>query len=334
MVACGADTSSTCAARTPKRPARPPRCVASRGPPAWYRPARGARRDPRAHGRRSRGVGRRRRPRGRRPAEFEAARRSSATSSPRLRLRGRRKHMSVERVLAAAAEHLPPRSARSRRSSRLREDRSRSARRRCSASGWGCSSTACRRCANCCSARRATATPSSWPSADGDLAPLLVRRTRSARRVGGRRAPRALRRRPRRPRRDPRRELPRVDRHVLGGDQPRRDRRRAERLVDRAGDPLRPRGLRAEGARRRPQAPRAARGRRPRRAGRRDRVATSTRSGTTTEAPRCPTRRSPKTIPPSSSTRAVRRAVRRARSTRIATSSRSSPRTSSAARAR
>ena len=67
-----------------------------------------------------------------------------------------------------------------------------------------------------------------------DRAPAQLRRARAPRRVGRGRVPRPLRRAARRPGRDPRRELPRVGDHVLGGDQPRRDRGRAERLVDRA----------------------------------------------------------------------------------------------------
>ena len=71
-----------------------------------------------------------------------------------------------------------------------------------------------------------------------------LRRARAPRRVGRGRAARSVRRRSRRPGRDPRRELSRVDHHVLGRAEPRRDRRRAERVVDRARDPLLRRRLR------------------------------------------------------------------------------------------
>ena len=81
---------------------------------------------------------------------------------------------------------------------------------------------------------------------DGDARRVITfRRARARGRVGRGRAARPVRRRPRRPGRDPRRELPGVDRHVLGDGEPRGDRGRPERLVGGAGDSLRDRRLRA-----------------------------------------------------------------------------------------
>ena len=231
------------------------------------------------------------------------------------------------RAAAAVERREPRRAARDRGATHRAGWRpSRSSKRRCSARRSASSRSACRRCARSSPRRPCIGDAEYLVCDDG----RRITYAENLRRVAAsrRRAARRVRCRPRRSRRDPRRELPRVDPDLLGDREPRRDRRRAERLVGARRDPLRRRRLRADGPDRRREAARAPRRRDARRRGRRRvrvvEIGARLRRALapTTRRRAAGLSRSTRTTPRPSSTRAARPGGRRAPSTRTAGSSR------------
>ena len=158
---------------------------------------------------------------------------------------------------------------RSRRSSPVPGRPSRSSRRACSASGCPSSRSGCARSGPCSRPRPRFGDREYLVC--GDLRLTLRASTRAWSRRS-RRASRALRDREGRPGRDPGRQLPGVDRLLLGGALARRDRGRAQRLVGRRRDRLRARGFGSQAAGRRRQAAGADRRAAALGSGRRDRA--------------------------------------------------------------